>query len=447
MPFYALTGTRLGVYLTSLPGRDGQKAVAFTCPVPAGSKLTFEFRAWADYAKPLPIDPGHRGPISVYLKPVSSFDDTAAGEGWFKIWHQGYDAASDKFAVEKLVANKGLLSINLPDGIPKGRYLVRTEIIALHNVTDTAQGEIFAPQFFTNCAQLYVESDNTDPLSVPSDSKATIPGHLSASDPGLRVNIYRPIQPNYIIPGPKVFFPGTKNPTKVKAVVPLPESQGGVPETCLIKNANWCAFEVPSYTTEMGCWEAVDNCYKQGDVCYKSSPPTGSRNCDVWDRKKCDVLRDACEDKKWSGPPNKGEKLKEVFAREVPVSAIPGTDNAGAAPGVGDPEPQPVKGSDTGGGYATSVLPVGISSLAPTSAVSQKLPIQTGSIISQGPDSSAATLPTATVNATIPAIPRPTGAVTQTPVVLPSVHLPGPSGRPCKSVRAKGKWEKREFKA
>ncbi|KAK0641518.1 glycosyl hydrolase family 61-domain-containing protein, partial [Cercophora newfieldiana] len=302
-------------------GRDGGKAVAFSCPATPGSKVTFEFRGWPDYAKPEVIDGSHKGPISIYAKAMSSFDDAAAGDGWFKIWEQGYDAASNTYATSKLIANKGLLSINLPD-LPRGQYLIRSEIITLQNVTN----EVVAPQFYSGCAQLYIQSDKTSPLSIPPASKASIPGHLSPQDPGLIFNIYDRHRPAYVIPGPAVFFPGPVAPSKVKAATPLSEAQGGIPEACLLKNANWCGFEVPDYTTEDGCWASAEDCWRQADACHDAAPPTGHRNCEVWQAKKCEVLQEACHAKRFTGPPNKGEKIKEEVARVVTAGQIPAVE-------------------------------------------------------------------------------------------------------------------------
>ena len=37
-------------------GAHGQDAVAFTCPAPAGGKLTFQFRLWANAEEPGVLD-------------------------------------------------------------------------------------------------------------------------------------------------------------------------------------------------------------------------------------------------------------------------------------------------------------------------------------------------------------------------------------------------------
>ncbi|KAL2129673.1 hypothetical protein VTI74DRAFT_7452 [Chaetomium olivicolor] len=320
-------------------GRDGQQAVAFTCPAPAGSKLTLEFRMWADASQPGSIDPSHLGSTAIYLKPVSNITtDSASGPGWFKIYGEGYDTASKKWSTEKLIANHGLLSIDLPSGLPTGYYLARSEIITLQNVTN----DYVDPQFYVGCAQLYIQS-TAPSLTIPSDKLASIPGHISATDPGLSFNVYKddPVSNPYHVVGPDVFFPTTfsfspssssaKTNTKVQTQS-ASQTDGLVPASCLLKNANWCGVEVPSYNSETSCWASSENCYKQLEECYNSAPPTGSRGCKAWEEGKCAVIQRACRAGEWQGPPNKGVKM--AFEEDAngggEGAKIPGAANAGA---------------------------------------------------------------------------------------------------------------------
>ncbi|KAK1759260.1 glycosyl hydrolase family 61-domain-containing protein [Echria macrotheca] len=304
--------------------------------------------------------------MAVYLRPMASQSDNINSDGWFKIWDGGYDAATKKFADEKVMAaGDGLFSVDLPSGLPRGEYLARAEIIALHNYLD--------PQFFVGCAQVFVESDVTGTLSIPEGSRVKIPGYLTGSEKGLKVNIWEKIPTPYVIPGPPVYFPTAAPSSSTKGATSVSSSNGngnktepegvGIPPTCLLKNANWCGVEVPAYKNENGCWAASDNCYKQADACYKSAPPSGSKNCDVWTAKKCDALRDSCSARRFKGP----EKvvLQEVFAHPVPVTKVPdavapvgtavGSVSGGAGGGGGGGKaPKEVDaGSGSGAGYVT----------------------------------------------------------------------------------------------
>ncbi|KAJ3472383.1 hypothetical protein NLG97_g11034 [Lecanicillium saksenae] len=126
-PIYPITGNAMAC------GYGGHDPVAFVCPAPSGSKLTFEFRLWPDAEQPGALDPGHKGPCAVYVKRVDDmFSDPAAGPGWFKIWEDGYDNKTREWCTDRLIRHDGLLSVDLPTGLAPGYYLVRPEILALH---------------------------------------------------------------------------------------------------------------------------------------------------------------------------------------------------------------------------------------------------------------------------------------------------------------------------
>ncbi|GAB1318600.1 Putative endo-beta-1,4-glucanase D [Madurella fahalii] len=324
-------------------GRDGQHAVAFTCPAAAGDKLTFEFRAWADASQPGVIDNSHLGSAAIYLKPVSNMTtDSAAGHGWFKVYAEGYDENTGKWATEKLNNNHGFLSINLPSGLSTGYYLARTEILTLQNVS---QGGYVDPQFYVNCAQLFIDgSSASDALTVPKDREVSIPGHVAAAHPGLTFNIYQddPLTTHYEVVGPAVFFPTTTANTKLhhqqKQQQPA-QAEGLVPPTCLVKNANWCALPPPRYTDEAGCWASSADCFRQAGECYVSAPPTGSRGCRVWERDMCGPIQRGCGSGAWQGPPAEAATGVEAAAVDAPVPGageIPGAANAGVSGAAGE---------------------------------------------------------------------------------------------------------------
>jgi hypothetical protein len=333
-------------------GRDGENAVAFTCPAPAGAKLTFEFRAWPDARQPGAIDASHLGSAAIYLKQVSNIrTDAAAGPGWFKIYDEGYDASSKKWATEKLIANDGLLSVNLPSGLPTGYYLARTEIISLQNVTDDAGVD---PQPYVNCAQIFVQGQaSASPLSIPEDKEVSIPGHVTASHPGLTFNIYHddPLTTPYQVVGPAVFFPSSSTPTTRRRQLSrcqrksslastqtqtqpqtqptsqpntqtqtLKQTDGLIPEDCVVKNANWCASPLPAYTDEASCWAASSDCWRQVDECYSSAPPSGYRGCSLWEKGMCEKIQAECGAGRWNGPPS---ELADALANEVVDAPVP----------------------------------------------------------------------------------------------------------------------------
>lgn len=269
----------------TIKGIDGEKGVSRVCPVNAASTLTFEFREWPDGTNPGSIDDGHKGPCSVYMKKVDSAvaNNNAAGDGWFKIWDSTYD--DGKWCTEKMIENNGHISVNVPEDIAGGNYLVRTELLALHAAQDSPPD----PQFYVGCAQVFVESTGTaKPATVDIGE-----GFYDLDMPGLTYNIYdEPLKLPYPSFGPDVYKPKPKSSTRrsesvgeipdfalgspVKHVKtpnakkpqksnPAPKQKQGLkPKGCIMVNANWCGFEVPSYNDEEGCW----------DVSYPSSLST-----------------------------------------------------------------------------------------------------------------------------------------------------------------------------
>ncbi|KAK4223764.1 glycosyl hydrolase family 61-domain-containing protein, partial [Podospora fimiseda] len=300
-------------------GLNGNTPVTYTCPASTGSKITFAFRSWADDPSRGPIDKSHVGAISIYLKKLSSPSASAPGGGWFKIFNSGYSLSKKKWSATTLNDNHGLLTVSIPSGIPSGSYLVRTEIIALQNYPD--------PQVFVNCAQLYITSSSS--TSIPNSKTVSIPGHLHYSDPGLTYDIYENTPSSskpYPIPGPKVYFPSSSSSSS--STSSSSSATGLVPSSCILKNANWCAKELPDYSTENECWKASDDCWAQVLKCYDSAPPSGYKGCKLWSERKCDVVQKGCKDGEWNGPKNKGKKVAEEkeISEPIPGGNLPGVD-------------------------------------------------------------------------------------------------------------------------
>lgn len=283
-------------------GLAGETGVARVCPANAGSTLTFEFRVWPDASHPGALDPLHKGPCSVFMKKVDSAlaNNTAAGDGWFKIWDESYDEAAGKWCTEKMIENNGLISVNVPDDIEGGYYLVRPELLALHAAQNTPPD----PQFFVGCAQLFIDSDGSakpDTISIPD-------GYVNIETPGMTFNIYTtPLALPYPMYGPPVY-----NSTSTSALVTSnstsQQTEGLEPPNCILENANWCGFEINSYSNETACWDANKQCWLQSTACWADSGPTGGSNCKLWDQK----CQDMCQAGNFTGPPNKGVIITPV---------------------------------------------------------------------------------------------------------------------------------------
>jgi hypothetical protein len=276
----------------------GTKGVSRVQSVKDGALLTFEIRAWPDDPTKERLDRGHKGPCAVYLKKVDdAATDKAVGDGWFKIFDHGYNNSTKRWCTDEIIDNNGLLSVHLPKGMEGGDYLARPEIIALHaaNVDD--------PQPYTGCAQIFLESSG----NLVPESTVSIPGYMKYGTPSTHFDIYNTDGSEYIIPGPPV----AKLAPKGVQAASTTQTDGKEPEGCIMENANWCGKEVPDYSDETGCWASQEDCWSQSKVCYATSPPTGHKGCDLW-QKKCQALQDACTAGKFTGPPNKGKVLTPV---------------------------------------------------------------------------------------------------------------------------------------
>ncbi|KAJ7275071.1 glycoside hydrolase [Mycena rebaudengoi] len=171
-----------------------------TITVPAGAQFTAEWHHELNGANPSdtsdPIDPSHKGPILTYLAKIpDAKQTTVTGLKWFKIQHDGWDAATNTWGVDRMYANKGKVTFTIPSCIAAGQYLLRHEIIALH-------GAAVYPgaQFYMECAQLQITGGgSTSPPTV------SLPGAYKGADPGITFNLYWPPFTSYTIPGPAVF--------------------------------------------------------------------------------------------------------------------------------------------------------------------------------------------------------------------------------------------------
>lgn len=272
---------------------------------------------------------------------------SASGDGWFKIWEDGYDEEKKTWCVDRLIANKGLLSVDLPTGLPAGYYLVRPEVLALHNAD---KGD---PQFYAGCAQVHIEDGPSGPLHIPAEFEVSIPGYVDAKTPGVNFSIYKKPMAKYEVPGPRVFIPSVGKASKA-ALTKEKQQLGNIPEDCLLKNANWCGKSIAAYSGEPGCWVGVNDCWAQSKECWKSAPASGGANCDVWDS-YCTSMEDECNAGKFRGPPkfSAKEKLAPVpgaipkpWGEDFPESDIETLSSVVARSVVASATPIPVGGGE-----------------------------------------------------------------------------------------------------
>jgi hypothetical protein len=83
----------------------------------------------------------------------------------------------------------------VPKSLAPGNYLVRHELLALHQAN--------TPQFYAECAQIEVTGSGS--ASPSGDYLANIPGYAAQSDPGITVDTYSSAITTYTGPGPQVW--------------------------------------------------------------------------------------------------------------------------------------------------------------------------------------------------------------------------------------------------
>ncbi|RPB17541.1 glycoside hydrolase family 61 protein [Morchella conica CCBAS932] len=206
-------GDGRGVYVRSPPNNNPVKDItssAINCNVAGTSAVgssvtvatgaTFEFEWYHDVRSDDIIAASHKGPVQVYIAPASS---NGNGAVWTKIASEGLSGGV--WAVDKLIANKGRHSVTIPSWLKAGDYLIRAEIIGLHESevaysANSARGA----QFYPSCTQIKVTGSGT---TSPSQNYA-IQGGYSYSDEGIVFNLYFNPSGTYTAPGPAVWSPG-----------------------------------------------------------------------------------------------------------------------------------------------------------------------------------------------------------------------------------------------
>ncbi|KAK9464966.1 glycosyl hydrolase family 61-domain-containing protein [Lipomyces arxii] len=176
-----------------LPG--AAKAPDRTCSVAkAGDKVALEWTVmWG----------AHLGPVIVYMATEESMGE---GDAWWKVYYDGYNPEKKRWATSDLWANDGLLWFKIPSYLPAGGYIIRGEVIALHNAS-----YIDGAQFYENCVHINIEeSDKADSVDVAAIPKVAFPGYYTDDTPGLHIDIWTQSLEHYPVIGPPMYTPGNQ---------------------------------------------------------------------------------------------------------------------------------------------------------------------------------------------------------------------------------------------
>jgi hypothetical protein len=168
---------------------NGGKSADLTATVAAGSKVKAFWKQWTH----------QQGPVMVWMYKCAGAFTACDGSGvkWFKIDQEGMTApplSGNSWGTAKVYKNLFWES-TIPASLAPGNYLIRHELLALHQAN--------SPQFYAECAQLVVTGSGT---AQPSGAfLAKIPGYAAQSDPGVTVDTYGSKATTYTPPGPAVW--------------------------------------------------------------------------------------------------------------------------------------------------------------------------------------------------------------------------------------------------
>ncbi|CAN9080377.1 hypothetical protein AA0121_g580 [Alternaria tenuissima] len=190
--------------------------------IAAGAKLKTHWKQWT-----------HR-PTSllVYMAkcPGSCDSFDGAGKVWFKIFEQGLISGTENAGIwaGDAILDTLYATVTIPATLAAGNYLIRHELIAVHQANN--------PQFYPECAQFTVTGSGT--ASPPSSALVSFPGAYTGTEPGIAFNIDSPEAmkaTTYPIPGPAV-WDGTGN-APAPASSAAPTAQPATPTTLITSTA------------------------------------------------------------------------------------------------------------------------------------------------------------------------------------------------------------------
>ncbi|KAJ9160527.1 Endoglucanase B [Coniochaeta hoffmannii] len=205
----------------------GDKQNPYTIQVEPGDNLTFDWHHDKRTDTDDVIASSHHGPALVYISP-----DPPTGNSFVKIFEKGlYELGTAPFApgkwatTEDVAANHGHMNVRIPAGLKPGHYLIRAEMIGLHEADASYEkNPMRGAQFYPNCVQIEIVGNGT--VELPSG--VSFPGAYKYSDPGVVYDIYcstktKPTVPctsslvgTYPIPGPTVWSGAWPDTTAVE---------------------------------------------------------------------------------------------------------------------------------------------------------------------------------------------------------------------------------------
>eukprot|EP00128_Syssomonas_multiformis_P002896 Colp12_sorted_trinity150504_noHs@24392 len=250
-------------------GRGAETQAAGSLAVVAGSEitLTFSHNSLRDDI----IADSHKGPCIVYLAKKGE-EKTA---GWFKIYEDAF--SNGLWCTDKLIRNKGDLKVTIPKGVGNGNYVVRSEVIALHEAFDewpTANVDNGpGAQLYVHCADLVISGGDDKAVSP----KVAIPGNdwvSSQRTPGILFNIYNSSPSSYPRIGPVIASFGGQSPATTTSTTSTAPATSSAPATTTTAATTTTK---PPTTTNPNPVPSVDNCAVSYQTFWSANNMFGGR--------------------------------------------------------------------------------------------------------------------------------------------------------------------------
>ncbi|KAK2768500.1 hypothetical protein FQN54_000355 [Arachnomyces sp. PD_36] len=172
----------------SLMTCNGGTSAALSAEVPAGGEVTAVWDQWTHA----------QGPVMVWMYKCEGDFGACDGLGanWFKIDQMGLNSppmSGEDWGNGKVMQDLAWTS-TIPEKLAPGNYLIRHELLALH--------QAHTPQFYPECAQIVVTGSGTE--SPGAEFLTAIPAYATQDDPGVDVDVNSGAT-EYVCPGPEVW--------------------------------------------------------------------------------------------------------------------------------------------------------------------------------------------------------------------------------------------------
>ncbi|KAJ2036520.1 hypothetical protein GGI08_006691 [Coemansia sp. S2] len=139
------------------------------------------------------------GPCNHWLASTAAGTDNLK---WFRIGEVGY-SAKDGWCTD-IIRETGQIVVSMPDDLPVGEYIFRTEVIDLTYAGKTKDDDpTMGPQFYADCLKYSVTGGKNQ--KMPTEGLVSLPGAYLATDKGLLLNLTadgKPPGDKYTVPGP-----------------------------------------------------------------------------------------------------------------------------------------------------------------------------------------------------------------------------------------------------